>query len=61
MNKIEDRKNCFRDFESLVERIQKISGREMMNKYIISGISTIVRLSKEKDIYDVRLILVRSN
>jgi hypothetical protein len=37
----------------LIEKIQRISGKDMMNKYIIAGIATTIKLSKEKDIYDV--------
>lgn len=37
----------------MVEKIQRISGKDMMNKYIIAGIATIIKLSKEKEVYDV--------
>ena len=59
INKIEGGKNCLRDFESLIERMQRINAKDMINRYIISGIKTIIRLGKEKDIYDVRLPLMQ--
>lgn len=55
INKIEGGKNCLRDFESLIERMQRINAKDMINRYIISGIKTIIRLGKEKDIYDVKI------
>lgn len=33
--------------------MQRITGKDMMNRFIISGIKTISRLSREKEIYDV--------
>jgi hypothetical protein len=36
--------------------MQRITGKDMMNRYIIAGIATIIKLSKEKDIYDVTVI-----
>lgn len=55
INKIESGKNCLRDFESLIERMQRINAKDMINRFIISGIKTIIRLGKEKDIYDVNI------
>jgi hypothetical protein len=42
-----------RDFESLIEKMQRITGKDMMNRFIIGGIKTILKLGREKDIYDV--------
>ncbi len=53
INKIESGKNCLRDFESLIEKMQRITGKDMMNRFIIGGIKTILKLGREKDIYDV--------
>lgn len=36
--------------------MQRINAKDMINRYIISGIKTIIRLGKEKDIYDLKLI-----
>lgn len=45
INKLEAGKNCQRDLETLIERIQRITPKDMMNRYIIAGISTLVKLS----------------
>ena len=50
-----------RDFESLIEKMQRINAKDMVNRYIISGIKTIIRLGREKDIYDVWFFLFSSN
>jgi hypothetical protein len=61
INKIEGSKNCVRDFESLIERMQRINVKDMMNRFIVAGIATIIRLSKEKDIYEVRVARLRAD
>ena len=33
--------------------MQRINAKDMINRYIIAGIKTIIRLGREKDIYDV--------
>lgn len=39
--------------------MQRITGKDMMNRYIISGIKTILKLSREKDIYDVPFVTIQ--
>ena len=37
--------------------MQKITVKDMMNRFIISGIKTIIRFAGEMDIYDVEAIV----
>ena len=46
INKIENGKNCLRDCESLIEKMQRINAKDMINRFIIAGIKTIIRLGK---------------
>ena len=41
--------------------MQRINAKDMINRYIIAGIKTIIRLGREKDIYDVLFLLSRPN
>ena len=59
MNKLENGKNCLRDFEGLIEKMDKIANKDIMNRFIISGIKTIINLTIEKNIYDVNLNLIQ--
>lgn len=36
--------------------MQKITVKDMMNRFIISGIKTIIRFASEMDIYDPKII-----
>lgn len=45
INKIESGKNWSRDLEGLIDKIQRISARDMTNRYIIAGIKTISKLT----------------
>lgn len=36
--------------------MQKITVKDMMNRFIISGIKTIIRFAGEMDIYDPKII-----
>jgi hypothetical protein len=53
LNKLEAGKNCLRDFEGLMEKMNKITSKDLRNKFIVSGIRTIIAASEEKNIYDV--------
>ena len=37
----------------------KIANKDIMNRFIISGIKTIIKLTVEKNIYDVILNLIQ--
>ena len=43
----------------MIEKMQRINAKDMVNRYIISGIKTIIRLGREKDIYDVRFFFIQ--
>lgn len=45
MNKLESGKNCLKDFESLIEKMNRIANKDLMNRFVISGIKTIITLS----------------
>ena len=47
INKINSGKECHREIETLLERTRKISIKEMMNRYFVSGLHVIHRLAKE--------------
>ena len=53
MNKIDGGKNCLKDFESLVEKIGRISSKDLLNRFVVSGIKIIIAIALSKDIYDV--------
>lgn len=53
LNKLHDGKNSQKDLELLVEKMQKISPKELLNRYIISGIVAIIRLASDQNIYPV--------
>lgn len=46
INKLSSGKHCAKDFESFIEKMQRISVKDMMNKYVVAGIRTIVKLCK---------------
>jgi hypothetical protein len=50
---LEAGKNCLRDFEGLMEKMNKITSKDLRNRFIVSGIRTIIAASEEKNIYDV--------
>ncbi len=54
LNKLEAGKNCLRDFDGLMEKMSKITSKDLRNRFIVSGIKTIIAVSEEKNIYDVR-------
>lgn len=54
MNKIEGGKNCLKDFESLVEKLGRISTKDLLNRFVVSGIKIIIAIALSKDIYEVR-------
>lgn len=54
MNKIEGGKNCLKDFESLVEKMGRISAKDLLNRFVVSGIKVVIAIALAKDIYDVR-------
>ena len=39
--------------------MQRINAKDMINRYIIAGIKTIIRLGREKDIYDVLFFVIK--
>jgi len=46
LNKLEGGKNCLRDFDGLMEKMNKITSKDLKNKFIISGIKTIIAVSE---------------
>lgn len=46
LNKLENGKNCLRDFDGLVEKMNKITSKDLKNRYIVSGIKTIISVSE---------------
>ena len=38
INKIKSGKECHKEIETLIDRTRKISTKEMMNRYVVSGI-----------------------
>jgi hypothetical protein len=61
LNKLENGKNCLRDFEGLIEKMGRIASKDLRNRFIISGIRTILAVSLEKETYDVRVALFSPN
>jgi hypothetical protein len=53
LNKLEGGKNCLRDFDGLVEKMSKIGCKDLKNRFIVSGINTVITVSQQKNIYDV--------
>jgi hypothetical protein len=60
INKMGAGKNCLRDLEGLLDRLLKIAAKDMMNRYVVGGIATIVRLAREGT-YEVLSLLFRVN
>lgn len=54
MNKIEGGKNCLKDFESLVEKLGRISAKDLLNRFVISGVKIVIAVALAKEIYEVR-------
>ena len=54
MNKIEGGKNCLKDFEGLVEKLGRISAKDLLNRFVVSGVKIIVAVALAKNIYEVR-------
>lgn len=46
LNKIESGKNLTKELEGLIDKMQKIKPKELFNKYIISGVKTVIRLGR---------------
>jgi hypothetical protein len=44
INKMINGKNCAKDILHIVDKMGRLSGREMMSKYIVGGYETIVKL-----------------
>lgn len=47
INKINSGKECQKEIETLLDRTKKISIKEMMNRYFVSGLHVIYRLVKK--------------
>lgn len=53
LNKLEAGKNCLRDFDGLMEKMAKITSKDLRNRFIVSGIKAIIAVTDHKNIYDV--------
>lgn len=49
-------RNCHKDIESLIEKISKISQKDMMNKYILGGIRTIIAMANDRNICEAKVL-----
>lgn len=47
INKIVGGKECEKEVRSLVEKVKKVHVRELLNKFVISGICTIEKLVRK--------------
>lgn len=52
MNKIVVGKVLQKDVEALTDRVAKMSGKNLRNKYIISGISFTLRLGRDSNLIE---------
>lgn len=50
INKINSEKECQKEIETLLERTRKISVKEMMNRYFVSGLHVILRLVQRNEV-----------
>ena len=55
INKITNGKNCAKDFENLVDRVAKITAKDMANRYVIAGIRTIIGMTEEGNQLGIKL------
>lgn len=55
MNKLGNGKNCAKDFENLIEKMGKISGRDMVNRYVIAGIRSVINMTEENNQLGIKL------
>lgn len=55
INKITNGKNCAKDFENLVDKMAKITAKDMANRYVIAGIRTIISMTEEGNQLGIRL------
>lgn len=60
LNKLQNGKNCLRDFDGLIQKMNKISNKDLLNRFIISGIKAIINIGYEKNIYDVIYNLIQN-
>lgn len=54
LNKVEAGKNCLREMEGLVEKLQKLGSRDLLNRHVVAGVKVLLRLARERD-FDVNL------
>jgi hypothetical protein len=57
MNKICHKKNNEKDIDTLCDKIQKISPKDIYNPYVISGIQTILNLLEKNQEVNVTFFL----
>jgi hypothetical protein len=61
INKLQLGKNCQKDLEGLADKLAKISNKDMMNRFVVAGVATIVALIRDGNCIDVPPILRRKS
>lgn len=59
INKLVHRKSCYKELSHLADKMSKLTTKEMMNKYIVSGFSVIIKLITSEglnELYEESLI-----
>ena len=51
-------KHCIKEIEGLIDRVQKINAKDLLNRYIISGIMTVIKIAREKHAVEVSISLI---
>jgi hypothetical protein len=56
MNKMVGGRNCQKDFEGLVEKMARITQKDMRNRFIVGGIRSIVTLAGDRNICEAKML-----